>query len=107
MPLFPFCLVQCTVERTLDPHGVTGTVIGLPYNGVHPAEPKARHLAKLERAFFQNIQTGRPEILVDFKRCLRRQLKGRKKRHDIPQRPALRKRSPDVFQFVFRYPPDF
>ena len=107
MPLFPFRLVQCTVERASDPHGVTGTVISLPYNGVHPAEPKTRYLAQLERAFFQNIQTGRPKILVNLQGCLRRQLKGRKKRHNIPQRPALRKRSPDVFQFVFRYPPNF
>ena len=84
MPLFSFCLIQCAVERPSDPHGVTGTVISLPYNGIHTPEPKARHLAKLKGAFFQKIQTGRPEMLVNFKRRLRRQLKGRKKRHDIP-----------------------
>ena len=84
MPLFSFCLIQCAVERPSDPHGVTGAVIGLPYNGIHPAESKPRYLAQLKGAFFQKIQTGRPEMLVNFKRRLRRQLKGRKKRHDIP-----------------------
>ena len=106
MPLLSLCLVQCAVERAPDPHGVTGAVIGFPYNGIHPAEPETRYLAQLEWAFFQNIQTGRPEMLVDLQRRLRRQLKGRKERHDIPQHPALRKRSPDILQFVFCYPPD-
>ena len=106
MPLFPFRLVQCTVERASDPHGIAGAVVRLPYDGIHTPEPKTRYLAQLKRAFFQDIQTGRPEVLVDLQRCLRCQLEGRKKRHNIPQHPALRKRSPDVLQFVFRYAPD-
>ena len=106
MPLLSFRFVQRTVKRTPYPHGITGTVIRLPYNGIHPPEPKAWYPAQLEGTFFQKIHTGRPKMLVDLQRRLRRQLKGRKKRHDAAQHPALRIRSPDILQFVFCDPPD-
>ena len=102
MSFAALAVLQRPEQCAFDPHGVMQVAAVFLNDGIYPEKSKTGYLAQLKGTLFQNVHTGRPEVLVDLQGRFRRDLEWGEQRHQVLEHPALRIRGFDVLQLAFR-----